>query len=259
MKLVTISKLKNFALNDVNNFNKDLTVNVQDVMDKYTNLLVEYIQFILGNIKIQKREYADFIINRGLDMITNVFTNILYCTKNLELAFFHTQKSFYFYVEFICQISEAEKLFLQLSSRDAMIYVYKKTMFDLNHNFVKNIEECSQTSKDKFDEIIKRIAIARKMMYFIVTTTDAREPYIKKFAVTTSKFNSISLSKSTIDMVETTIDILYTKTECISMFYSTMDLLVKKLFICNPDVCLHVNKIYDIDDESPSEIVCLLF
>lgn len=248
-----IDKKKNFVLNDINNYNKDLTVSVEDVMNKYTELLVEYIHFILDNIKIKKREYAIFIVNRGLDTVTNVFTNVLYYTKNLELAFVHAQKSFYFYVEFICQISEVEKLFLQLSSRDAMIYVYKKTIFELNHDFIKDIDE---SSNNKFDLIIQRIAISKKMFYFIITTNEPREPYIKQFTVINSGLNRILLTKPTLHAVESVIDILYTKIEDISVFYTTVDLLTKNL---KPDVCLNVDKIYDMKYETPNEIIESLF
>ena len=106
-------------------------------MAKYSELLIEYTKFIVENIQIKNKSYSKFIIIRGLDTITNVFTTILYYTKNLDLTFFHCQKSYYFYVEFISQISEAEKLFLQLSSRDASTYVYKKTLFDLNNSVLK--------------------------------------------------------------------------------------------------------------------------
>jgi len=198
-------KVKNdlYSLSELNNYNKDLTVSVEDVMNKYTELLSLYIQFILDNIKIKKREYAVFIINRGLDTVTHVFTNVLYHTRNLGLAFLHSQKSFFFYVEFISQISEVEKLFLQLSSRDAMIYVYKKTIFELNRECVKNIED---VNKDKFDLIIQRIAIANKMMCFIIETNEPRETYIKQFIVITGGLNRVPLTKSTLHMVKHVVD-----------------------------------------------------
>lgn len=229
MKLADKNKLKNFSLNDVSNFNKELDVGLEDIMNKYTELLIEYIQFILDNIKIKKREYADFIITRGLDTATNVFNNVLYYTKNLELAFVHSQKSFYFYVEFICQISEAEKLFLQLSSRDAMIYVYKKTLFDLNQDFVKNIEESSQTTKSKFDSIARRISISKKMMYFIITTNEPREPYIELFESLTFTLNKVCIQQPLLDELELLFDIFYRKIEDVACFYKTVGTLIKHI------------------------------
>ena len=70
-------------------------------------------------------------MNRGLDTITHVFITILYHTNNHEIVYYYTQKSIYLYIEFINQISELDKHFLKLTSRDAVIYVYKKTIFEL--------------------------------------------------------------------------------------------------------------------------------
>lgn len=247
MKPVDKNKLKNFSLNDVSNFNKEFEVGVEDVMNKYTELLAEYIHFILDNIKIKKREYANFIISRGLDTVTNVFTNILYYTKNLELAFFHSQKSFYFYVEFICQISEAEKLFLQLSSRDAMIYVYKKTLFDLNHDFVKNIEECSQPVKDKFDTITKRITIAKKMMHFVITTNESRDPYIQLFEGFTYSLNKVSITNPLLDDLELLFDMFYQKIDYADGFYKMVGALIKHVTKNPANIKKYITKLQSDD------------
>ena len=82
------------------------------------------------NIKLQNQIYLKFIVIRGLETITNVFSIILYYTKNIDLTYFQCQKSFYYYIEFIGQISEEQHSFLQLNSRDAITYVYKKTLVD---------------------------------------------------------------------------------------------------------------------------------
>ena len=91
MKLSDKNKTNNYSLNDTDNFNNELTVSVEEVMSKYAGLLVEYINFILENVKIKKFEYANFIISRGFDTITHVFTYTLYYTRNLDLTYFHCQ------------------------------------------------------------------------------------------------------------------------------------------------------------------------
>jgi hypothetical protein len=82
-------------------------------------------------VHFKNNTYSKYIIIRGLDTLTNVFLNILSSTKNIDLTYFHCQKAFYFYIEFIDQISDDEKTFLQLTSRDATTYVYKKTIFEI--------------------------------------------------------------------------------------------------------------------------------
>jgi len=259
MKLSDKNKSNSYSLSDTDNFNSELTVSVEVVMSKYTELLVEYVKFILENVKINKFEYANFIINRGFDTITHIFSNMLYYTKNLDLTYFHCQKAFYFYVEFICQITEEEKLFLQLSSRDAATYVYKKTLFEINSDYIKKLEDCSPMTKEKFDQISERIAIDKCLLSFIINTTEKREPYISQFSRISASLNSIPLNKPALQVLVRIIDILYTKIESISCFYTTVDLLVKKLFNNQSNMCHDVNKIYDVITESPNVIVDELF
>jgi hypothetical protein len=259
MKLSDKNKTNNYSLSDTDNFNSELAVSVEEVMNKYTELLVEYINFILENVKIKKFGYANFIINRGLDTITHVFNNMLYYTRNLDLTYFHCQKAFYFYVEFICQISEAEKLFLQLSSRDAATYVYKKTLFEINGDYIKKLEECSPTTKERFELISERVVIDKFLMSFIINTSEKRDPYISQFPDITARLNGISLNKPALQTLGRIVDILHTKIESISCFYTTVDLLVKKLSNNQANLCNDVNKIYDVIDETPTVIVNELF
>ena len=104
----------NYSLQNNENFKKDIESDVTDIVKKLSELFIDYFHIIKENIKLKKSDFSRFIIARGLDTIINVFNNILFYTKNLDVTYFHCQKAFYFYVEFVGQISEDEKLFLQL-------------------------------------------------------------------------------------------------------------------------------------------------
>ena len=162
MKSTISNKDTNYSLNISENYKKELECDVSDVTKKYTALIVDYFNFILENIKISNIHFAKFIIIRGLDTITNVFLHLLYYTKNIDLTYFHCQKSFYFYVEFVGQISDDEKMFLQLTSRDATTYVYKKTIFDINSELKKLNEGCSEMFREKMKIIESYIIIYQK-------------------------------------------------------------------------------------------------
>ncbi len=129
------NKDNNFSLQNLDNYRKNIDSVTSEITEKYYMLIAEYFKFITENIKVKNSNFSKFIITRGLDTITNVFNSIFYYTKNIDLTYFHCQKSFYFYVEFVGQISEDEKMFLQLSSRDATLYVYKKTIFEINNEY----------------------------------------------------------------------------------------------------------------------------
>jgi hypothetical protein len=168
MKNTMSNKDTNYSLNISENYKKDLECDVSDVTKKYTALIVDYFNFILENIKISNINFEKFIIIRGLDTITNVFLHLLYYTKNIDLTYFHCQKSFYFYVEFVGQISDDEKMFLQLTSRDATTYVYKKTIFEINNELKKLNENMSPTFKEKLDVIKNYINIYQTYLLKII-------------------------------------------------------------------------------------------
>jgi hypothetical protein len=83
-------------------------------------------------------------------------------TQNLDAAFHHAQKSIYYYLEFIAQVAEQKNAFLQLSSRDAITYVYKKTIYLINNleskklksDIINTINTYIQLYKNTADNII---------------------------------------------------------------------------------------------------------
>lgn len=121
-------------------FNKELNRSISEIMEKYSTLVCEYVFFISDKKNISHKKHFPYLLERGLDTITHVFIMILFYTKNLELTYYHSQKSFYFYVEFIEQILDVQHTFLHLSSRDASIFVYKKTIYEINQECRKEIE-----------------------------------------------------------------------------------------------------------------------
>jgi len=107
---------------------------VNNVIDKYIQILVEYCNAVSKQkFVITSPNMFNFLILRGLETTTHVFKYILLYTQNVEAAFHHAQKSIYYYLEFIAQVAEQRNAFLQLSSRDAITYVYKKTIYLINN------------------------------------------------------------------------------------------------------------------------------
>ena len=100
MKSIAANK-DNYSLHNSENYKTALDCDVSEVVKRYSFLIVEYFKFITENIKIRNAGLSKFIIIRGLDTITHVFIHILSSTKNINLTYFHCQKSFYFYVEFV--------------------------------------------------------------------------------------------------------------------------------------------------------------
>ena len=112
--------------------------------NKYISLLHQYLLHINENIYVQDKEYQLFIIKRGIDTISHIFLTLLMYTRNLDLTYHHVEKAYCYYVEFISQISEESHSFLKLNSKDAALFVYKKTVFDINQEYRKNFEQVEE-------------------------------------------------------------------------------------------------------------------
>ena len=163
---MTSLQIAHYSLYNIENYKPVLIVTIDDILNKYNLLITEYFKL---NIKGQQ----EWI--RGLDTISHVFEIILFYTKNLELTYFHSQKAFYFYVEFIGQITNEQHIFLNLSSRDATLFVYKKTIFDINTLIRKNMEnnynvetKGNKENNEIFDILnINKNIIKNILIYFI--------------------------------------------------------------------------------------------
>jgi hypothetical protein len=219
-----------YSLHNVDNFNKSLDISVNDVISKYTNLIIEYLKFIYENIKVQNLTYSKFIVTRGLETITNVFSIILYYTKNIDLTYFQCQKSFYYYIEFIGQITEEQHTFLQLNSRDAITYVYKKTFFEINNDFKKNMLPLSKENIQKFDLINEYIKIYKIILLKIINTdSKINTIYIDNFEICCIKLNNTKIDLDNLNIFESLITILDNKINNIDNFLKIILFITKKI------------------------------
>lgn len=224
----SLNKETNYSLHNSVNFKKELELEISDVIEKVIELFLEYFKFINENIKLKKSDFAKFIIIRGLDTIISVFNFILLYTKNLDVTYFHCQKSYYFYVEFVGQISEDEKMFLQLSSRDATTYVYKKTIFDINLELRKNNEEITDYTKLKLSIINSYIDIYKTLLLKLINENINYEKNLTLIEDIYIKLNNIS-NKAFIYDFNKIIEKLYYDTENANKLFEICILLIKKI------------------------------
>lgn len=217
------AKESNYSLQHADNYYTDLTVDVTDICDKLCELFLDYYKFITENVSLKKPNLAKFIVDRGLDTMIHVFQHLLLYTKNVDLTYFHSQKAFYFYVEFVGQISEDEKLFLQLTSRDATMYVYKKTIYEISHEMRKlHGEVLSHTTRSKLDHVHAHIELCKVLLLKMAPKTSvlALEKVYDKVAI----FEGTELLHALGDVASK----LAEKVEDANLFYNIILTLAKK-------------------------------
>lgn len=126
------------SLHNIENYKSVFNYSTTEICAKYFTLVREYLVQCVDTIFMENQQYFKYIICKGIETISHVFNIILLYTKNLDLTYYHCQKSFYYYVEFIGQIGDDNHSFLQLNSKDAALFVYKKTIFDINNEYRKD-------------------------------------------------------------------------------------------------------------------------
>ena len=112
-------------IHDSNVNNKHLT------LSNFLKLLNTYHVLFNNNIVTKKIHYVDFIYKQGMKCLNHIYTILLNNTNNMSFTYYHCEKGIYYFTEFISQI-ENENSFLKLSSIDAIIFVYKKTIYNIN-------------------------------------------------------------------------------------------------------------------------------
>lgn len=159
--------MKNASLNNLENYKDNIEYSVFEVNTKYINIIIEYLTNIINN-----HSYSTFIIIRGIETITHTFKYILYYTNNLDLTYYHSQKALYLYIEFINQITTDRNVFLQLNSRDALMYVYKKTIFELDRVYCKDICESNKKNIEHIKQVNDFIDLSTSIIFYILNNKE---------------------------------------------------------------------------------------
>jgi hypothetical protein len=168
----TLNDNSQFMLYNTTNYKQTINYPITEILTKFISVIVEYMRFVSEKMPMKNKSYCRFVFERGVDTLIHVFSFLLYYTKNLELTVYHTQKAYYFYVEFIEQISDDNVNFLKLSSSDATLFVYKKTIFDINNEYKKTIQEPTIDEQKILSSIESYSYIYKRMILFIINHND---------------------------------------------------------------------------------------
>ena len=157
-----MSEFENF--NDPNIYkSKENEALTEDII--YTNFLKLIDTFHVlfkKNIMTKNLRYQDFIYLQGMKCLNHIFILLIYYTNNLHFTYYHCEKGIYYFTEFISQI-ENENSFLKLSSIDAIIFVYKKTIYNINKKMIDNSQ---RMYIDDVDKVIKFLVNINKPVYY---------------------------------------------------------------------------------------------
>ena len=90
-----------------------------------------FINALAENEKIKNNLYFENIIFKGIEALKYIFIITLSNNYDIKEVDNVLEKAIIYYVEFVSQIGEDTNVFLKLNIKDAIIFVYKKTIFNL--------------------------------------------------------------------------------------------------------------------------------
>jgi hypothetical protein len=154
-------------------------------------------------------------------------------------------------------------MFLQLTSRDATTYVYKKTIFEINNEWKKKINESTSKETDNKMVIIENYMNMYKTFVYKIIISDFKEKNvnIEVFEKICKKLNKTHLNKENIEILNNIFDKLYFIIDDADYFFQAIQHFLKKY---KPqDLTVYEKKIYTEDMleklyESPDKMVVWL-
>lgn len=143
--------------------------NKDDVYNEYCLILNDFINHYMDTASLKDTTQYSYILIKGIEMLNHIFNILFIYTKNHNLIKYQLKKSYLYYVEFINQIRDEGHSFLQLTSKDAILYVYKKTIFEINNEFKKNYVSTLEEKKI-VDDILQKVNIYILILNHVVNS-----------------------------------------------------------------------------------------
>jgi hypothetical protein len=162
-------------LSSLDNYNKTYEHSCQDVFNIFSLIINNYLNHCIKTIYIHDKTYLYYVIENGLNILYSIFSIIYLYSKNIELTKQYTERGYYMYCEFIGKIGDNNHKFLQLNSKDATLFVLKKTIYELNNTYTRNFEITPDEQKhindikDLCDLYIKCIKLHFQVYYHITS------------------------------------------------------------------------------------------
>lgn len=193
------------------------------VLSKYVAVIKEYFELMNQSTVIKGLANPNNNLFIGLNVIHRVFEYILIKTNSIEAAYFYSQKGCYYYLEYIEQINKSE-FASAFSHMDAIMLVYKKTIFDIydgensNNATSSTVSNLLSLSNEKITLSQKDIRLLFNIMF--------------KFSRTLLFWDNMELSfQNRIDLTQNFLFRYLTNIDHIELINSYIELIQEKVKI----------------------------
>ena len=127
---IVLNDVSRFRLDNLDNYKSQLDMSSLGIIYmKYIYIISEFFDLIKKNKFKPNKGFHLYVVIKGIETIHHIFNFLLLYTCNIDLVYFHCHKAYYYYIEFMDQISKDDHYFLRFSVKDAILFVYKKTIY----------------------------------------------------------------------------------------------------------------------------------
>jgi hypothetical protein len=241
---------ESISLKNNDNFKQKLDINNINIFKTYANIITLYLKNFYNNIITENIHYKEFIMIRGIDTIANIFRIVLYYTKDINFVYFYCKQSYLLYIQYIFQLNNINSATTNYS-KNAIEYIYKKSIFNIDNNFKQNIHSVSLEEKQNFNIINNHITslniILSKIIYNDINDVDII------FEQTITYFNNINLIEADYNVINICLN--NNKNLNNSKYCEIMSLIFKKIYKNKNNIIKLKQKIFHNDYDSK---LCLL-
>ena len=127
--------MNDYSLGLTSSYREKLDASEAEIASSLGKLILEYLESGKEMLDQVSTTSASNICSIGLRTIIHVFRLVLHTTKNLQVTAHQSKKASLYFIEFMAQISSETNQFLRLTSLDAVLFTYKKTIFTIDNSF----------------------------------------------------------------------------------------------------------------------------
>lgn len=234
-------------IQDIKNFKAELIkTEIKDYIIKYVNIITEFIPYNSSKKYYRTMEYNQNVTHQGIQSLFNIYHILLLYTNNIDLVGYHVQKAYYYYIEFISQINKEQHSFLQFNIKDAIMFIYKKSIFNLDKQIISIFK--SDKDNNEIHNILR--SITNKINHLILYVTDNVRIHIN---------NTLSNDDKTTTKVQVSSPSSNSKVDEFDKLSYMIQKIVKKCCETkNPDNILSkINKVIEFYNEHIYKKMCI--
>jgi len=232
---------ESISLKNHDNFKQNLDISNISIFKTYADLINLYLINFYNNIITENTHYKEFIMIRGIDTIANIFRIVLYYTKDINFVYFYCKQSYFLYVQYIYQLNNSAIINY---SKNAVEYVYKKSIFNIDNNFKQNIHSVSLQDKQNFNIINNHITSLNIILSKIIYNNINDDVNII-FKQTVTYFNNINLIESDYNVINICLN--NNKDLNNSKYCEILSLIFKKIYKNKNNIIKLKQKIFHND------------